>query len=138
MVEGGRPNRARSLSLGRPLFLSDDEATEERLCLDLEEDPRDREREICGTARFPVPRMEADNDVKEDFDFNFLTLAKLLFDLMDIGRACCWPAGSMGAGNAGHGTVGGRTSASSTLSKLGLRGMFRCRNGIRPVRLSLL
>ena len=89
MVEGGKPNRARSLSLGRALFLSGEEAAEDELNLDLDEDPRDREREICGTARFPDPRIEADNDAEEDFDFSLLTLAKLLFDLMDIGRVCC-------------------------------------------------
>ena len=89
MVEGGRPSRARSLSLGRALFLSGEEAAEDKLNLDLDEDPRDREREIWGTARFPDPRMEADNDAEEDFDLSLLTLAKLLFDLMDIGRVCC-------------------------------------------------
>ena len=94
MVDGGRPKRARSLSLGRTLFLSGEEAAEDELNFDLDEDPRDleREREICGTARFRDPRIEADNDAEEDFDFNFLMLAKLLLDLMDIGRACCWPA----------------------------------------------
>jgi hypothetical protein len=89
MVEGGRPRRARSLSLGRTPLLSGEEAADDELNLDLDEDPRDREREICGTARFPDPRMEADNDAEEDFDFSCSTLAKLLFDLMDMGRVCC-------------------------------------------------
>ena len=94
MVDGGKPKRARLLSLGRTLFLSGEEAAEDELNFDLAEDPRDREREreICGTARFPDPRIEADNDAAEDFDLSFLTLAKLLFDLIDMGRACGWPA----------------------------------------------
>lgn len=92
MVEGGRPSRARSLSFGRAPVLSGEEAAEEELNLDLDEDPRDRERGICGTARFPDPLTEADNDAEEDFVFNLFTLAKLLFDLMDIGRCCCRPA----------------------------------------------